>query len=148
MDLKPELTSLLGRGLLRGMKSRLGLLLVWLIGFAGCATRPAGASKSAALEPAPASAPATGITGETKSKLIVTPDSLLIGKVTAFNTAGRFVVLDFRVGRMPIQDQVLFVYRQGLKVGEVRVTGPERDYNTVADLISGEAAKGDEVRDK
>lgn len=82
------------------------------------------------------------------AKLIVTPENLLVGTVTTYNTAGRFVVLDFPVGRMPALEQVLFVYRQGLKIGEVRITGPERDYNTVADLISGEARKGDEVRDK
>lgn len=82
------------------------------------------------------------------SSLIVTPDNLLVGTVSTYNTAGRFVVLDFPVGRMPVPDQVLFVYRQGLKVGEVKVAGPKRDTMTVADLIAGEAHKGDEVRDK
>ncbi|MGC3957014.1 MAG: hypothetical protein QM813_03310 [Verrucomicrobiota bacterium] len=114
------------------MKLRLGLIPVLVFGLTGCVSSP--------KPPADPGVP--------ESKLIVTPESLLIGKVTAFNTAGRFVVLDFPVGRMPSQDQMLFVYRTGLKVGEVRVTGPERDNNTVADLISGEAAKGDEVRDK
>ena len=58
--------------------------------------------------------------------------------MATFN-GGRFVVLDFPVGKMPALDQTLFVFRQGLKVGEVKITGPERDHNTVADLISGEA---------
>jgi hypothetical protein len=111
--------------------------VVLLVGFAGCVSQP---------KPETNSSPTA--TGEPQSKLIVTPDSLLIGKVTTFNTAGRFVVLNFSAGRMPSLDQMLFVYREGLKVGEVRVTGPERDDNTIADLISGEAAKGDEVRDK
>lgn len=114
------------------MKLRLGLLPVLLFGLAGCVSQP---------DP-----PANN--REVESKLIVTPESLLVGKVTMFNTAGRFVVLDFPVGRMPSLDQTMFIYREGLKVGEVRVTGPERDNNTVADLISGEAARGDEVRDK
>jgi hypothetical protein len=40
------------------------------------------------------------------------------------------------------------VYRRGLKVGEVKVTGPQRDDNIVADITAGEAAVGDEVRDR
>lgn len=80
--------------------------------------------------------------------LLVTPENSLVGKVVTYNVAGRFVVLDFPVGRLPALDQRLFVYRLGLKVGEVKITGPERDTNTVGDLVSGEAQKGDEVRDQ
>jgi hypothetical protein len=80
--------------------------------------------------------------------LLVTPEHSLTGRVLTYNGAGRFVVLDFPVGKLPMSDQTLFVYRQGLKVGEVKITGPERDTNTVADLVSGEAQKGDEVRDQ
>jgi len=86
--------------------------------------------------------------GQASSDLIIVPDFRLTGQVTTFNAAGRFVVLNFPLGSLPVRDQVMFVYRRGLQVGEVRVTGPEEDNNTVADLISGEAAKGDEVRDK
>jgi len=50
-------------------------------------------------------------------------------------------------GRMPALEQTMFVYRDGLKVGEIKISGPTRDNNTVADLISGVANKGDEVRD-
>ena len=49
---------------------------------------------------------------------------------------------------MPNMDQHLFLYRAGLKVAEVNVTGPQSDDNTVADLISGDAQVGDEVRDQ
>jgi hypothetical protein len=81
-----------------------------------------------------------------RQKLLVNPDAnLLVGTVSLFNAQGRFVVLDFPLGKMPAAEQVLFVYRRGLKIGEVRVTGPERDHKTVADLISGEVQKGDEV---
>jgi len=81
-------------------------------------------------------------------RLLVTPENSLVGRVLTYNGAGRFVVLDFPVGRLPGPEKTLFVYRQGLKVGEVKITGPERDTNTVADLVSGEAQKGDEVRDQ
>ena len=81
-------------------------------------------------------------------KLIVTPELMLAGKVVRFNSEGRFVVLNFPIGHLPGPDQRLYVYRQGLKVGEVKVTGPQRDDNTVADIVTGEAQPGDEVRDK
>lgn len=138
---KRELTAASRRSLLRHVKLSLALLPMLFIGLMGCASKPSNPTEAAASS-------LSGNLGESAPKLIVTPDVLLIGNVTAYNTAGRFVVLDFPVGRMPMVEQVLFIYRQGLKVGEVRVTGPERDHNTIADLISGEAQKGDEVRDK
>jgi len=63
-------------------------------------------------------------------------------------TAERFVVLNFPVGRLPVIDQRLNVYRGGLKVGEVKVTGPQYDDNVVADLVAGDSEIGDQVRDK
>ena len=79
---------------------------------------------------------------------IVTPDNSLTARVLSYNATGRFVVLGFPVGRMPRQEQGLFLYRNGIKVGEVRVNGPQRDNNVVADLVNGEALVGDEVRDQ
>jgi hypothetical protein len=82
------------------------------------------------------------------AKPIVTPEIMLVGKVVRFSSEGRFAVLNFPIGRLPGVDQKLHVYRQGLKVGEVKVTGPQKDDNTVADLVAGETQVGDEVRDK
>src|SRR5208282_6504959 len=79
---------------------------------------------------------------------IVTPDNSLTARVASYNATGRFVVLSFPIGQMPKLDQTLFLYRDGLKVAEVKVTGPQRDNNIVADLISGDAQVGDEVRDQ
>jgi hypothetical protein len=79
---------------------------------------------------------------------IVTPDNSLTAKVASYNATGRFVVLSFPVGHLPGTDQTLFLYRDGLKVGEVKVTGPQRDNDTVADLVTGTAQVGDEVRDQ
>ena len=62
------------------------------------------------------------------------------------NSAGRFVVINFPLGRMPLLDQHLNLYRRGLKVGEVKITGPQQDDNIVGDLVSGEAETGDEAR--
>lgn len=79
---------------------------------------------------------------------IVKPSDMLAGKVIAFNVVGRFAVLNFPVTRMPAVGQKLFVYRDGLKVGAVKITGPQKDDNIVADLADGEAKPGDEVRDR
>jgi hypothetical protein len=79
---------------------------------------------------------------------IVTPDNSLAGKVVSYDSTGRFVVLNFPDGQMPKMDQILFIYRAGLKTGEVKITGPQSDSNIVADLLAGDAQTGDEVRDK
>jgi sulfur relay (sulfurtransferase) complex TusBCD TusD component (DsrE family) len=49
---------------------------------------------------------------------------------------------------MPKLEQTLFLYRDGMKVGEVKITGPQRENNIVADLVAGEAQVGSEVRDQ
>ena len=79
---------------------------------------------------------------------IVTPDNSLTARVVSYNASGRFVVLGFPVGQMPKLEQGLFLYRDGMKVGEVKITGPQRENNIVADLVTGEAQVGDEVRDQ
>jgi hypothetical protein len=82
------------------------------------------------------------------SQTIVTPDYSLAGEVVSYNSIGRFVVLGFPVGQMAKMDQTLFLYRAGLKVAQVKITGPQRDNNIVADLVSGDAQVGDGVRDQ
>ena len=80
--------------------------------------------------------------------LIVTPENALTGRVVRYNDTGRFVVLDFPLGRTPAAGQRMFVYRRGLKVGEVKINAWQRENLIVADLTTGEAAEGDEVRNK
>jgi hypothetical protein len=76
----------------------------------------------------------------------VTPETGLSGKVVRVVTSGRFAVLNFPIGRMPLIDQGAEVYRQGLKVGELRITGPQLDDNIVADILTGDVQPGDQVR--
>ena len=109
-------------------------LLLAVMLAAGCASK----------KPAHAKASAAGAASQT----IVNPDASLTAKVVSYNAAGRFVVLGFSVGQMPRVDQAFFLYRAGLKIGEVKITGPQRDNNIIADLITGEAQVGDEVRDQ
>ena len=91
-------------------------------------------------------APAAVMAGQ--SSTIVTPGDSLAGKVAACNAAGRFVVLNFPTAQIPKVDQTLFLYRAGLKVAEIKITGPQSDDNTVADIVTGEAQVGDEVREQ
>ncbi|MBI4658144.1 MAG: hypothetical protein HY735_04710 [Verrucomicrobia bacterium] len=76
----------------------------------------------------------------------VIPVQELKGKVAAVNANLRFVVIDFFLSPMPQFGQRLSVFRQGLKVGEVKISGPERSSNVAADIVAGEAQVGDEVR--
>jgi hypothetical protein len=76
------------------------------------------------------------------------PDDTLVGRVVSANARGRFAILNFPLTRMPAVDTRMFVYRNGQIVGEVRISGPQKDDNIVADVFAGEAAPGDEVRER
>jgi hypothetical protein len=97
-------------------------------------------SSAAILAPAEPKAPA--------QKLIVTPENGLVGKVEMVNQNAHYVVLSFPIGHLPALEQHLSVYRRGLKIGEVKVSGPQIEDNVVADIVAGDSEPGDEVRDK
>jgi hypothetical protein len=113
------------------MKFLFGLTLV-LSGtlLAGCASHP---KKSAAAVP---------------PRAIVTPDNSRVATVAWWNPVGRFVVLLFPETQMPPDGQVLYLYHGGLKTGEVKIVGPQTGDDVVADLTSGDAQVGDEVRNQ
>ena len=56
--------------------------------------------------------------------------------------------MNFPSGQMPKIDQSLFLYRNGLKSAELKVTGPQSENNIAADVVSGDAQVGDDVRDQ
>jgi hypothetical protein len=87
--------------------------------------------------------PAVSVTNQ---GLIVTPENAWVGKVVLVDATARCVVLNFPLGKVPGVEQRLSLYRRGLKVAEVKVTGPQREDNIVADLVAGEAGVGDEAR--
>jgi hypothetical protein len=68
------------------------------------------------------------------------------GRIAMVDPDGRFAVVTFPFGSVPGKNQRLNVYRAGLKVAELNVTGPHRDSNTVVDIISGEVRVHDEAR--
>ena len=112
----------------------IGLLLAGFVA-AGCMHHSAH-SQSGAAQTGDGTAPSP----------IITPDNSLTAKVVRYNSLARFVVLSFPVGQMPQSGQTLFLYRAGMKVGEVKVGTQQQDNDVVADITSGDAQVGDEVR--
>ena len=112
----------------------LGTVLLTTVLATGCASKKHSAS---VMQPA-----------KMVSTAIVTPDVSLTAKVISVNTMGRFVVMNFPSGQLPRLQSTVFLYRAGLKVAEVKITGPQDGDNTVGDVVSGEANAGDNVRDQ
>lgn len=108
---------------------------------ASCASRPTGSFESISSNPRPA-------VSLSKQQVTMTPDNVLSGKVARVNQEGRFVVMSFPIGHLPMLNQRLSVYRKGMKVGEIRVTGPQLDDSVVGDISAGEVQAADEVRDQ
>jgi hypothetical protein len=119
--------------------------LLGALAVAGCAERTVPAPPAAGA-PRAGAEPARPTGSSTKRGLIVTPDNALVGKVVLVNATARYVVLTFPLGKMAAAEQRLGLYRGGLKVGEVKITGWQREDNVVADLVAGEAEVGDEAR--
>jgi hypothetical protein len=78
-------------------------------------------------------------------KTYITPDLSAVGRVESVNPEGRFVVLSFPQRHVPPVGQHWRINRAGLKVGRVTITGPQRDIDTVADIVEGEAKVGDQA---
>jgi hypothetical protein len=78
---------------------------------------------------------------------IIVPSTQIGGKIATVNHAGKFVVIVFPVGQLPRLAQTMGVYRDGLKVAEVRITGPQLDDSVVADIAAGEVRAGDSVKE-
>jgi len=111
----------------------------------GCARNNYPIPKTTGAAPAPIITKAAP-GAHTNSSLIVTPGQQLTGRLASVNPAGRFVIVTFPLGRMPRIEQRFSIYRNGLKVGEIKISGPQRDVNIAADIIAGECRVGDEVK--
>jgi hypothetical protein len=114
---------------------------------AACATKQPAPDFTVKATPAPSNprfAPAPTVTNSVAP--IVTPGGLQ-GQVASVNANGRFVVLSYPIGGLPSLEKRLNVYHNGLKVAELKVTGPQRDNNIVADIVAGQCAPGDQTRE-
>jgi hypothetical protein len=127
------------------MRISLPVILLFALAVSGC-TRKIIVEKPVP-PPARAGSPAaTTSASATNQTPIITAENALVGNVALVNATARFVVLNFPLGKMAAAEQRLILYRNGLKVGEVKVSGPARGANIVADLVTGEAQIGDEAR--
>ncbi|HVU27365.1 MAG TPA: hypothetical protein VHG71_06475 [Verrucomicrobiae bacterium] len=115
---------------------------------AGCAQNKSLFETTPQVSTPPAAKTSSASSATYSTPQIVTPDNSLAGNVVSYNSVGRFVVLSFPVGQLPKIGQPLFLYRAGLKVATLKITGPQHDNDIVADVVSGEAQVGDEVRDQ
>lgn len=105
----------------------------------------AGCARSRRVQPPPQQIPDRSSPASTNLSVPV-PKLDPKGRIASVNAQGRFVVITFPVGTMPALQQRLGLYRANAKVGEVKISGPQRDNNIVADIIAGECQIGDEVR--
>lgn len=85
---------------------------------------------------------------DTNNVFTITPAEGADGRIASVNANLNFAVVTFPIGQMAQKDALLYVYRNGTKAAELKVTGPQQDDNTVADIVSGMAMPGDEVREK
>lgn len=105
----------------------------------GTRTLPA-SGKGGGLGPTfPEAAPATN----TPPATVILPAS---GKIHSVNAGLKFVVIDYTLGGMPPLQSVLGVYRGSEKIGQLRLSGPERNGFVAADVLEGFLQPGDEVR--
>jgi hypothetical protein len=104
---------------------------------AGCQHGPKGASAG------------PGRTGSANTNtLIVTPSGAIRGRIIVVNPSARYVILSYPLGHIPQPERRLAVYRNGLKVADIKVGTQRMDTNAVADIMTGECQAGDEVRDE
>jgi len=95
--------------------------------------------------PGPQAKPAPPTDRKHSTQTSVMPDLTTVGRVEMVNGEGRFVVLSFPPGRVPPPGQSWRVNHRGLKIGRVKITAPQREMDTVADIVEGDANVGDEV---
>ncbi|PAW87733.1 MAG: hypothetical protein B9S33_05750 [Pedosphaera sp. Tous-C6FEB] len=76
----------------------------------------------------------------------ISPVNALSGRVILVNGPLKYLVAEGTLGRLPTAEQVLNAYRDGQRVGEVRVSQQARGANFTADILQGEVRVGDTLR--
>lgn len=116
---------------------RIAVVLCATVLLAGCMHRtpkPAGPAAAAPQTQSP--------------RPVIQPDLRVAGQVAMVNADARFAVISFPGGPVPEKGRMLNVYRGGTKVGQLRVTGPQVENNTVADILSGDVQARDQVTEQ
>lgn len=68
------------------------------------------------------------------------------GRVDSVNARAAYIILSFPIGSIPAIDTRLNVYRNHIKVAEVKVTPPQQGNLTAADILAGECQPGDQTQ--
>jgi hypothetical protein len=89
------------------------------------------------LNPAPVRSPTTN------APPVLLPAS---GRVHTVNVGLKFVVIDYTLGGMPVTGSIVSAYRGDQKVGEIKITGPERNGFVAGDVVNGFIQPEDQVR--
>lgn len=126
-----------------------GLLVVAAGCLCGCRThddaegtapaKPTPTRGGGLVRPAPTSDP-------TNAAPVATTTLPASGRVHSVNPGLRFLVVDYTLGGMPPLQSRLTVYRNNEKIGEIRLSGPERNGFVAADILEGILQVGDEIR--
>jgi len=75
------------------------------------------------------------------------PIMAITGKVVMSNPKARFVILSLAPGVFPPKGTRLFAYRNGVRVGEIKISGSQWDDKTVADILQGDLQINDQISD-
>jgi hypothetical protein len=67
-------------------------------------------------------------------------------RIVSLNSEHDFVVIDFTSQMIPEVGTTVSIYRNGKRVGAVRITEPVRAQFATADIMEGEVHVGDEAR--
>lgn len=79
------------------------------------------------------------------STRIAEPTGNVRGVVVTVNTKAKFVVVKYNYRAIPSIGKVLSVLRNGVKVGQIKVTKPVKPPHSTADIIDGDIQRGDIV---
>ena len=129
------------------------LALAAALAFAGFRSGNPSPSDSPSLTPVPTKGGGLGrdaqpadsqsTTNRAEADPLVLPTS---GRIHSVHPGLQFVVVDYTLGGIPPLQSILHVYRDDQKVGEIRLTGPERNGFVAADVLEGVLRNDDEVR--
>jgi hypothetical protein len=84
--------------------------------------------------------------GNGQTNFLITPTSSPVGRITFVNQQSQFILAAFPLGQVPAEGALLSIFRGGRKVGEVKVSKEMLGTSRSADILSGSAQEGDEVR--
>ena len=123
--------------------SQLAILFLAVL-LSGCASGSTSREESVSTESV-----ASALNTEDSAPIIsIRPVRVLNGRVVVVNADAGLCVVNFPIGQLPPLGEKLTVYRHGIQTGEVKITGPARDDNIAADILSGKIQVGDDVRDR